>query len=245
MNIACPSYNRYDTIGNKTLLFLSKMNGVKREDITIFVADQEQHDLYAEHNPGYNIVIGEKGIVNIRNFIMQYYPQDAYVVSIDDDVTSLLSLNDVENNNLFIDAKKEMDMTGLTLWGVNPVKNKFFMKGQDKITHNLKFCIGVLYGFINKQFTLPVDATGKEDYVNTILHYENYGGVIRYNWICPETKYFAKGGLESKKQRTITNEIAAKYISETYPEYCKMFRRKDNTAEIRLNFRHRFKFALT
>ena len=73
MNIACPSYNRYDTIGNKTLLFLSKMNGVKREDITIFVADQEQHDLYAEHNPGYNIVIGEKGVVNIRNFIMQYY----------------------------------------------------------------------------------------------------------------------------------------------------------------------------
>ena len=243
MNIACPSYNRYETIGKKTLTFLLTMNGVSRDNVTIFVADKEQYNLYTEHNPGWKVVIGEKGIVNIRNFINKYYDKDAYVVSIDDDVTSLLSLDDAETNNLFIDAKKEMDMTGLTLWGVNPVKNKFFMKGQDKITHNLKFCIGVLHGFINKRFVLPIETAGKEDYVNTIFHYSNYGGVIRFNHICPETVYFATGGIGSKKERRIQNEIAFNYIIDNYERYASARRRKDGTGEIRLNWGHRFPLA--
>lgn len=242
MQIAIPSYNRYDTIGNKTLLFLSNMNGVKRENITIFVADQQQYHLYKEYNPGYNIVIGKKGIVNIRNFISNYYKKDTYVVSIDDDVECLLSLDNIETNNLFIDAKREMDQTGICIWGTNPVKNEFFMQNQDKITHNLKFCIGVIYGFINKKLMIPEEVSGKDDYLTTIWFYDNYGGVIRYNWIYAKTKYYAKGGIGSKKDRHDANEIAATYICEKYPEYAKPFRRKDGTAEIRLNFRHRFEF---
>lgn len=242
MNIAIPSYNRYDTIGNKTLLFLSKMNGFKREDITIFVADQEQHDLYTEHNPGYTIVIGEKGIRNQRNFISNYYDKDVYIISIDDDVECLLSLDNIETNNLFIDAKREMDMTGICMWGTNAVKNEFFMKGQDKITHNLKFCIGVLYGYINKKLLIPDDISIKEDYMRTILYYDNYGGIIRFNHIYAKTKYYAKGGIGSKQDRHDANENAVKYISETYPHYASAKRRKDGTGEIRLNFRHRFEF---
>ena len=246
MNIAIPSYNRYDTIGNKTLSFLKNMNGVKRENITIFVANHEQQYLYAEHNPGYTIVIGEKGIRNQRNFISNYYDKDAYIISVDDDVECLLSLDNIETNNLFIDAKREMDMTGICMWGTNPVKNQFFMKGQDKITHNLKFCIGVLYGFINKKLMIPEEVSVKVDYMNTIMYYMNYGGMIRFNWIYAKTKYFnLNGGIGSKNSRHDANEIAARYISETYPEYCKMFRRKDNTAEIRLNWCHRFEFAAT
>jgi len=242
MNIAIPSYNRYDTIGNKTLLFLSKMNGVKRENITIFVANHEQQYLYAEHNPGYTIVIGEKGIRNQRNFITNYYDKDAYVVSIDDDVTCLLSLDNIETNNLFIDAKREMDMTGICMWGTNAVKNEFFMKNQDKITHNLKFCIGVLYGYINKKLMIPDEIEIKVDYMMTIMYYSNYGGMIRFNHIYAKTKYFASGGIGSKKERNIANEQAVKYICQTYPQYATAKRRKDGTGEIRLNFRHRFEF---
>lgn len=240
MQIAIPSYNRYDSIGNKTLSFLKNMNGFKREDITIFVADQQQYDLYKEYNPGYNIVIGEKGIGNIRNFIANYYDKDVYIISIDDDVDCLLSLDNIETNNLFIDAKKEMDVTGICMWGTNAVKNEFFMKNQDKITHNLKFCIGVLYGFINKKFNTPTSAGVKGDYLTTIWFYDNYGGVIRYNHIYAKTKYYAKGGIGSKKDRHDANEQAVKYICETYPQYAKPFRRKDGTAELRLRHAHKF-----
>ena len=197
MNIAIPSYNRYDTIGDKTLLFLSTMNGVNIDNITIFVADDYQFLKYVELYPEYHIVVGEKGIRNQRNFITNYYDKDAYIISIDDDVTSLLSLDNIETKNLFIDAKKEMDMTGICMWGTNAVNNLYFMKGQDKITHNLKFCIGVLYGYINKKLMIPDEVSIKVDYMNTIMYYDNYGGIIRFNHIYAKTKYYAKGGIGS------------------------------------------------
>ena len=243
MNIAIPSYNRYDTIADKTLKFLLNMNDVKREDITIFVANEEQQNLYKVYNPDYNVVIGEKGIRNIRNFITNYYPKDAYIISIDDDVDCLLSLGDTETNNLFIDAKREMDMTGICMWGTNAIKNEYFMKGQDKITHSLKFCIGVLYGYINKKLIIPDDISIKVDYMNTIMYYDNYGGIIRFNHIYAKTKYYAKGGIGNKKERHHSNNIAVKYITEKYPQYATSKLRKDGvTLELRLNFRHRFKF---
>lgn len=245
MKIAIPSYKRYDELGQKTLTFLSGMKGFCQDDITIFVADAIEFNYYYERYNVFNIVIGEKGIVNIRNFINQYYDKDEYIVCLDDDIEGLVSLLHKDNSNLFIDAKREMDSLGLTLWGVNAVNNTFFMKGQDEITHNLKFCIGVIHGYINKKYVLPIDCAQKEDYVNTIMHYRDWGGVVRYNWISPKTKYYAKGGLESKKERNAQNEIATQYISVTYPEYCKMFRRKDSTAELRLNSRHLFKLTAT
>ena len=246
MKIAIPSYKRYDELGQKTLTFLSGMKGFCQDDITIFVADAIEFNYYYERYAEFNIVIGEKGIVNIRNFINQYYDKDEYIVCLDDDIEGIVSLDaDKDYSTLFIDAKREMDKTDLTLWGVNAVSNTFFMTGQDEITHNLKFCIGVMHGYINKKYVLPIDCAQKEDYVNTIMHYRDWGGVVRYNWISPKTKYFAPGGLESKKDRNAQNEVAAHYIAETYPDYCKMFRRKDGTAEIRLNFRHRFELAAT
>ena len=163
MKIAIPSYRRYDELGKKTLTFLSGMKGFCQDDITIFVADEIEYNLYIEHNPGYNIVIGEKGIVNIRNFISQYYDKDEYIVCLDDDIEGLVSLLDKDYSTLFIDAKREMDSLGLTLWGVNAVSNKFFMEGQDEISHNLKFCIGVMHGFINKKYVLPIESAQKED----------------------------------------------------------------------------------
>tara|TARA_R110002096_G_scaffold20411_2_gene67519 strand:- start:37 stop:789 length:753 start_codon:yes stop_codon:yes gene_type:complete len=250
MKIAIPSYKRYAELGQKTLTFLSGMKGFCQDDITIFVADEIEFNHYYERYAEFNIVIGEKGIVNIRNFINQYYDKDEYIVCLDDDIEGIIAL-DVDKHypwtcsSLFIDAKREMDKTDLTLWGVNAVSNTFFMKGQDEISHNLKFCIGVMHGYINKKYVLPIECAQKEDYVNTIMHYRDWGGVIRFNHISPKTKYYAKGGLESKKERSTQNEIAAHYIAETYPEYCKMFRRKDGTAEIRLNNSHRFKLART
>ena len=240
MKIAIPTYKRYDELGQKTLTFLSTMNGFCQDDITIFVADEIEFNHYYERYSEFRIVQAEKGIVNVRNFIMDYYDKDEYVVCLDDDVEGIVSLDDKDTSNLFIQGKRELDATGLKLWGVNPMANTFFMKSKKEMTHNLKFCIGVIHGYINQKYVIPIECEVKEDYMNTILHYRDWGGVVRFNHLSPKTKYFAKGGVGNKKERNECNEVATKYIAENFPEFCSSFRRSDGRAEIRLRCSHKF-----
>jgi len=240
MKIAIPSYRRYEQLGNKTLTFLKRMKGFAHEDITIFVANEYEYLRYVKLYPDYHIVIGEKGISNIRNFIMNYYDKDEYIVSLDDDIDSLVSVQDKDYSDLFIRGKKELDRTGLTMWGVNPVRNSFFMEKQKYVSTNLKFCIGQLFGFINKRLHVSLESASKEDYQFTILNYMNYGGVLRFNQVAVKSKMFASGGIGTKKERGEQNEIAANFISQEYPNYCCIVRGGDRYAELRLFHHHKF-----
>tara|TARA_R110001632_G_scaffold224771_1_gene357401 strand:+ start:37 stop:780 length:744 start_codon:yes stop_codon:yes gene_type:complete len=240
MKIAIPSYRRYQEVGNKTLLFLKSMNGFQHDDITIFVANQMEYLRYSVLYPDYNVVIGEKGISNIRNYIMNYYDKDEYVVSLDDDIEGLVSVDETDYSNLFIKGEEELRQRGLTLWGINPVKNSFFMEKQKFMSTNLKFCIGQMFGFINKRLHVSLNAATKEDYEFCLLNYTNYGGVLRFNHFAVKSKMFAAGGIGSKKQRCEQNEIAANHIYQTYPDYCCIVRGGDRYAELRLYHQHRF-----
>ena len=86
---------------------------------------------------------------------------------------------------------------GLFIWGVYPVRNPFFMK--QTITTDLRFLIGGMYGFINRRIKVSDNATSKEDYELTILHYLRDGGVVRFNNIAFKTKFYANGGLGFKQ----------------------------------------------
>ena len=73
--IAIPSYKRSDIIQTHTLAVLNKHN-INPSHITIFVANQEESDIYTKAIPSslYNtIVIGVLGLKNQRNFISDYY----------------------------------------------------------------------------------------------------------------------------------------------------------------------------
>lgn len=237
MKIAIPSYNRVQTLGDKTLYFLTTMRGFQHSDITIFVADFEQYALYQSYYPSYNIVVGERGIVNIRNVINNYYDYDEYIICLDDDIECLLP---AENPDLFIEGEKLLFETGMSLWGVNAVSNPFFMRQQQRISYNLKFCIGGMFGMINKQFNLhPLSAT-KEDIENTILHYIHSCGIVRFNHVSFKSKMFAVGGIGNKRDRESQNNIAVAYLLDAYPSLLSLFTRKDGWREIRLANRHRF-----
>ena len=237
MKIAIPSYNRAKTLGDKTLRFLTTMRGFHHEDITIFVADFEQYSIYQSYYPSYNIVVGERGIVNIRNVINDYYDYDEYVICLDDDIECLLP---GPKPDLFIEGEKLLIETGMSLWGVNAVSNEFFMKQQKRVSYNLKFCIGGMFGMINKQFILnPLSAT-KEDIENTILHYIHSCGIIRFNHVSFKSKMFAEGGIGNKRERESQNNVAVAYLIDTYPELVSLFTRKDGWKEIKLAYRHRF-----
>jgi hypothetical protein len=148
------------------------------------------------------------------------------------DNNHLLDINDLDR--LFKEAYYLMVCKNISLWGVYPVNNLFFMK-KDEMSYDLKFIIGCFYGFINKKnIILNKECEGKEDYENTILNYINDKGVIRFNNITFKTKFKSKGGLgNNKKLRNMLDEEATDYLIKEYPLYCKKINRKERY-EVRL-----------
>jgi hypothetical protein len=247
--VAIPSYHRSDVISQKTLHTL-QVGGVKKSRIYIFVANQDEKHAYECSVPKSlykEIVVGKLGIANQRNFISHYFPKNQYVVSMDDDIeavthrtspTHLSTIRDLDH--LFREAHAVLKREHLFLWGIYPVNNPFFMK--PTITTDLRFCIGVMHGFISRQdpsLKLSVHSETKEDYEHTILYYQKDGGVVRFNSISIKTKFHADGGLG--KDRIEKNRSAAEYLEKTYPEIVSRFSRKNGMPEVKLKARPRLR----
>jgi len=229
--VVIPSYNRADSLLNKTLNTLKNAN-VPSNRIYIFVSDAEQYDIYNKVIKGYRIIIGKPGITNQRIFIKNYFKEGTCIVSIDDDVEEVNKLNGdklnkVHNLDIFFkDAFNRIKKEHLFIWGIYPVRNAFFMK--HSITTKLKFIIGTLYGFIVRHDKgLEPICKEKEDYEQSILYYLKDGGVMRYNNITIKTKFKTKGGLGLADSRYKANKDAALYLSKKYPQFVSVFKRKD------------------
>lgn len=241
--VAIPSYNRASYLVKKTLTALQE-GGVSSDKVFIFVANEEQEAVYKWTIPGYKIVVGELGITNQRNFISRYFPKGQYIVSLDDDISSLHTIEEgkykrIEDlDGFFNRAYQDLMWEGLFIWGVYPVKSLRFM--YDKISTDLKFIPGFFYGFVNrhlKALELSVCAEGKEDILQSILFYLQDGGVLRYNYVTPNQSFPKEGGLG--KARLEMNEKAAAYLEETFPLLVKKYYRKNGIAEVRLARRER------
>lgn len=239
--VAIPTYNRQDVLADKSLKTLIE-GGVNKNKIYLFVANKEQYKLYENAIPKnmYNkIVIGKIGIANQRKFISKYFPEGQYIISMDDDVEEVLMLKGeklvkLKNlDNFFKEAYQLLKKERLFIWGVYPVKNPFFM--YNTVTTDLRFIIGVLFGYINrhnKKLEPSIRSETKEDYEQTILYYKMDGGVMRFNNITPKTKFNAPGGLGTDRYER--NKNAAIYLKEKYPDIVNRFERKNGMPEIKL-----------
>ena len=237
--VAIPSYNRQDEIVKKTLQTLLT-GGVDKKNVYIFVANKTQEKLYIDAVPKslyHKIVVGKKGIAKQRVFISNYFPVDQYVVSMDDDVEELQCLKGdklVRIRDLDAFFKYAYDVLikeELYIWGVYPVKNAFFM--YNTISTDLKFIIGVTFGYINRKLkNLVPSAEGKEDIEQSILYYKMDGGVLRFNYIVPKTKFNAPGGLGVDRYEM--NKLAAETLKQKYPDMVTIFYRKNGMPEVRL-----------
>ena len=233
--VAIPSYNRPNEIIKKTLKTLAD-GGVEKERIFIFVADEEQAEIYKP--TGYKIIIGVIGIANQRVFISKYFPVGQYIISLDDDVEELQTLQEsklvklTDLHTFFTSSYETLMRENLFIWGIYPVRNAFFMKS-GVMTKSLKFLIGVCYGYINRNLhELYPTAEGKEDIEQSILYFKRDGGVIRFNHVAVKTKFNAVGGLG--KDRYEMNEKASQLLKEKYPDVVKIFHRKNGMSEVRL-----------
>jgi hypothetical protein len=231
--ICIPSYKRANFCNEKTLATLHK-HKIDIKKIYVYVANKEDYDIYKETlNPElYNkLLIGKKGLVPQRQFIMEQWPKNKNIVFFDDDVESIdLSLSPkFKNHNLdyFIkEAFNECEKNHSYIWGVYPVFNPFFRKPKAEISTELKYIVGAFYGIINRpklktlNLTLTRENGQKEDVERTIKYFIEDGIVVRFNKIGFTTKYYGKeGGLGRFEERIKPMKEACKRLEDKYPEY--------------------------
>jgi hypothetical protein len=218
--VAIPSYDRATILKNKTIALLER-NNIPKEIIYIFVANEEEQKKYREVVPGYEIVIAPvNGILETRNFITKYFNEGEKVVHFDDDVEEVLEKVDKDKTSRelrtvplkqFIErAYNELELRGLSMWGINPVRNPFFMA--HNISTDLRYIVGAFRGVINHHDIILKHSNQKEDVENSIRAYKRDGGIVRFNYITIKTKWYAQGGIVS--QTSSGNVQARKKLSK-------------------------------
>lgn len=246
--IAIPSHERAETIGQKTLIYLAEA-GISKDRIRVFVAPEQveiykncvDSGLYAE------IVASEKGITANHNRITNFYPDNQAIVRADDDLRYLgrrvddKTLAPIQDLDTWItDAFAYASQIGSTLWGIYPVANPFFLK--TKLTTGLTFIIGQFFGSINKHQEI-LRSPVKQDYERSIERFLSDGTVLRFDDVCAVSSGISsygggirsqKGGLQSLDRQAL-NEQAVEYLLATYPDFVvEKVNKKNSYREIRL-----------
>ena len=259
MFFVIPSLSRVDTLIKKSLSLLLYHYKIPAKQIHIFVVAEEA-DLYRvrllEISPHIHLHIGPLGLHHMRNFIHTTFPEGVEMICMDDDITDLKSMTiqeeivDVKSSKrypltslsaeafqLFLtDAFQELRKQHLTLFGIYPVRNGYFMKDLPEKTYNLRFIVGCIWGCINRHDIL-IHLEEKEDVERTILYFIKDKGVLRYNRICPVTNYYKEpGGMQRNDilSRKEASQESCMYLINTFPTYCKLYTsKKSGIHEIR------------
>ncbi len=231
--ICIPSYKRANLCNDKTLSTLHKHH-IDSKHIVVYVANKEEYDLYInvlDKKMYTKLIIGKKGLVPQRQFIMEQYPEKKHIVFLDDDVESIdLSLS-IEFKKHSLDyfikyAFNESIKQKSYIWGVYAVFNPFFRSARKEMTTDLNYIVGAFYGIINRpklkniQLTITKENGQKEDVERTLKYFIFDGIVLRFNKIGFTTKYYGKeGGLGKFEDRIKPMKEASKKLEEKYPDY--------------------------
>lgn len=229
--VAIPSYQRHKTIGKKTLAFLAR-ESIPKESIYIFVASEQEKQLYAQtldpQTYGH-LVVGVLGLAEQVEFIMSFFPKGQKILRMDDDLYGLKWLNTPRPliafaNEMFAICEEEK----VNLWSIQPASTTLYCR--ERVSIGKIFCVGCFCGYINIHDTpfLPVSAC--EDKWYSLHRYTTDGKTLRYDGCCPHTFYFSKtGGLEEyrkTKQHSDTERVCS-----LFPAECKLTKRKNGVSE--------------
>lgn len=263
--IAIPSYKRAKLIYKKTLATLARHLGHHPfAEIYVFLASQGELNEYLATRPvnfplaekAIQFVIGEKGLKNQRNYIMNYFPACTNIVQMDDDIDEVLELilpqkregkrpnrgnrlQPISNLHRFIlEAFQKCKSSSAFIWGIYPVPNAYFMTPTQ--TTDLRFIVGPMFGVINRHAdALKLTTNEKENVERTLQYFTLDGSVVRYNNITVQTRYFKTMGGMQASLRTSTRRAnaqrAAEYLHNLYPELTKIhLDKKSGWPEIKL-----------
>jgi hypothetical protein len=243
--IVIPSYNRVDTLKAKTLALLQK-HKIPKERIHVVVANEEQAELYKAGGVGEavgKIIVGVKGLAEVRNWIFRHYPVGAPLVCFDDDVRGIIEYDARARRHerplrnlvgVIERGFEECRATKARLWGVYPSANGFFMK--PGVTTDLRFIIGSFWGCFNPGREIEIKlGSEKEDYQRTLLFWEADGAVVRLNFVSPQTAYYKEPGGLQEGDRVGNQRKTVKKMLRRWPTLlAERFGRKSGFPEVRL-----------
>lgn len=243
-SIAIPSYKRTETIKKKTLRVLESYN-IDPKKITIFVADEKEHEAYSnslKNTPYNNIIIGVPTIGAQRNFIERWYPEGTKLMMFDDDVEEVQKkiseqkLGRVEDleQEIILKGFEECEKIGAKTFGIYAAANAYFMK--ERVYTKLCYIIASMFGvIIEHNDDLQRVTNHGEDYEYSIRQYIRNGSVVRFDNYTVKSKYYGEeGGLQTIRTKEYVHD-SIKKIAEMYPEFCSMYiRESTGMAELRL-----------
>jgi len=244
MRICIPSYNRYETIQQKSIKVLLNA-GYKPQEINIFVANEEQLIKYREKiDPSISIIVAIKGLKEVREFIFNYYDEGEHLLCLDDDIEAIRQLYHTEDDKsrlILVNNLKEVVDRGfdlceehsLKLWGLYPTPNNaFFMDSQKEITFDYKFIIGNFFGCINCKNMNKLLVPDMDDYERSIRSYLIYGGSVRMNHYAAKTNFKKnKGGAQAVELGDRENRLqkSKDILMNQYPGLLYLRQRKNDT----------------
>jgi hypothetical protein len=242
--IAIPSYKRDQTVKNKTLKVLEEYD-ISPELVTIFVANEEEHDRYKstlKDTRWKNIEIGKPGLSKVRNHIRTFYPEGTKLVNLDDDLMQILHRVDEKTLKPVPNLSKDVFERGFDLlgehnafiWGIYAASNPFFMKKDASV--GLYYIIGSCWGHIVRHdIDLILSLEDKEDFERTLQYYSKDGRVVRLDNITVKSMYYTEPGGMQVERTSERIHKSAEYLASKYPGLCTMYIRKTTGhAELRL-----------
>lgn len=247
--VAIPSYKRSEVCRDKTLKMLHE-NKIPASKIFVYLANKEEKDEYEKvlDKGTYNkLIVGIKGLVPQRQFIMSKWGKGKHIVFFDDDVAKIdMTLSPRFRGKsldfFFKAAFEECKANNAYIWGVYPVFNPFFRKDRPEMTTSLNYIVGAFYGIINRpnlksiQLTLTKENGQKEDVERTIKYFIEDGTVLRFNKIGFITKYYNPSGtgLGTFQDRLKPMLEASKKLKAKYGDYGDISTKKTGMTEFKL-----------
>jgi hypothetical protein len=232
---AIPTHRRSDIIGNLTLNTLKDFD---KENIYLFISDDEDYKLYEELYPEYNLVLtNTKSVKEKFNFVQNYFSEGEWVVVLEDDVKEVQDLYERHLSNVLWYIFNFCGKHKIEAWGIYPSSNLFFMKKDIEV--GLTYLVANMFGFISKKTeNLNCILETKNDYERSILFHKVYGRVARFNFLsCKTNNYKTKGGMQTEKQQRSDMEfVASNKLVEMYPNIFSINEgRKSEYTELKMN----------
>lgn len=217
--IVIPSYNRQNIIKEKTLKLLKEILPNKK----IFVFTPQPNLYILDDN--IEVIECQKGLINARNEIMDYFEENENLLFIDDDIDDIINLNKYDSiEKEILRSFDYMKRNNIYLGGFNPTHNKRFSSGNYK--KGLYFCVGSCYLLINDKYFLKCEDE-LEDYYRSIKYYLKDGLTFRNDLLLIKTKYEKnKGGMYSIDRYNNKTRRSIELIIE-FPNYFNLVNKKN------------------
>lgn len=248
--IAIPSYRRPVVCRERTIATLSRL-GAAPDRMTVYVADKSDEADYkkALSGTGVSVAVGVPGLLAQRRFYNTMYPKGTRLLNVDDDLYELKTVT--KKGDLVAYPGKLDDIVahgfttceshGARLWGISAFENGFYMKRSTSA--GLRYVCGIFHGSYAGDSVLcgadrAVVSSG-EDFETTLRSFKKYGVVVRLDWLCPKTKYFAEGGMREElggtdERRQADHEKELRQIEKRHAGLASCYKKAGDVVNIRL-----------